>query len=540
MKHTLISIFALLVFGQCNLEKIDDQLVPAGPNAQFGVDKTTCDAPCTISITNNTTNATAFSWNFGDNTTSAEENPPAHLYANAGNYTIRLIATGGSLKDTFTVQVSIVNAGVKPTPNFTIVNNGCTAPCTLTFNNTTTNGATYRWDFGDPTSTTNTSADISTTHKYNMPGSYAVKLVATNGSLKDSITQIVTVNGVKFQSTASSNGPMARMRQLADGGYIGVGTTNNTVYLVRLDATGNVVGQQNYPFSNGDLAYDVIQLSDGSFVAVGTSYNAGTGDSDCFYLRTNSSLTAINGPVRVGEPVRGEEARSVVELTDGSLLMCGSSYDPSTSSNDVYALRYNPSLTTEFFKKVIAGPDTEGATDAVQLSDGFMLCGFTYYTNGTASDAFVMKLDNNGNKITGFPKKFGLTSGDLALAIEKTSANEIVVAGYADSDAFYQKIDNNGNLVGSAVASNKAGTDLAFDLTVDADGNIALAGQAELDAFFLKFSPTGSILVNKSYSSNGDDAFNSIHATTDGGYIMAGYKSGGWYYVKTDKDGSFN
>ncbi len=540
MKHTLISIFALLVFGQCNLEKIDDQLVPAGPNAQFGVDKTTCDAPCTISITNNTTNATTFSWNFGDNSTSTEENPPAHLYANAGNYTIRLIATGGSLKDTFSVQVSIVNAGVKPTPNFTIVNNGCTAPCTLTFNNTTTNGATYRWDFGDPTSTTNTSTDISTTHKYNMPGSYAVKLVATNGSLKDSITQIVTVNGVKFQSTASSNGPMARMRQLADGGYIGVGSTNNTVYLVRLDASGNVIGQQTYPFSNGDLAYDVIQLSDGSFVAVGSSFNAGTGENDCFYLRTNSSLTAINGPVRVGEPVRSEVAHSVVELTDGSLLICGSSNDPATNSSDVYALRYNPSLTTEYFKKIIAGPEYEYAIDAVEVNDGFMFCGYTSYTNGAPSDAFVLKLDNNGNKVTGFPKNFGIANSDAALALEKTSSTEIAVAGYLDSDAFYQKIDNNGNMVGSAVVSNKAGNDFSFDLAVDAEGNIALTGMAALDAFFLKFSPTGIILVDKTYPTNGDDAFNSIQATTDGGYIMAGYKSGGWYYIKTDKDGNFN
>jgi PKD repeat protein len=543
MKHTLILLFALVAFAQCNLEKINDQ---TGPNAQFTLDKTTCDAPCTITITNMTTEATSFSWNFGDNTTSTEENPPAHLYANAGNYTIRLIATGeGNRKDTATMQVSIVNAGVKPVPSFTITNNGCTAPCTISFTNTTTNGATYRWDFGDPTSATNTSIDISTTHKFEMPGSYAVKLVATNGSLKDSVTQIVSVSGVKFQSGSNTIGPLVRMRQTADGGYIGVGTnsTNGSVYLVRLDVDGTIVGQQEYTISNTDQAADVIQLSDGTFVVVGTSYNAATSNSDCFYLRTDASLTALVGPIRIGEAVRSEDARCVIELNDGTLLIGGSSYDPNTNSSDAYVLRYNVNLTTEYFKKIIVGTDDEYISDAVEFSNGYMLVGYVYFQSSGQTDGFVMKIDANGNKSSGFPKKTGFSGSDQILAATKTGTNELVMVGLAQGnglDACYQKVDNNGTFIGTLTLSNKAGDDAAGDVTIDAQGNIAMTGVSELSAFFYKLSATGSVLIDKPYQLVGDDGFSSIQATTDGGFIMAGYKGGGWYYVKTDKDGNFN
>ena len=58
-----------------------------------------------IQFTANTTNATAWSWNFGDGNTSTEQNP-LHAYNAAGQYIATLIATNGSCEQTAQVSVS--------------------------------------------------------------------------------------------------------------------------------------------------------------------------------------------------------------------------------------------------------------------------------------------------------------------------------------------------------------------------------------------------------------------------------------------------
>ncbi|MBL7934031.1 MAG: M4 family metallopeptidase [Bacteroidia bacterium] len=52
--------------------------------------------------------------------------------------------------------------------------NFCSSPATVNFTNVTTGGLTYSWDFGDGSTSTGTN----TSHTYNNPGSYTVKLKA--------------------------------------------------------------------------------------------------------------------------------------------------------------------------------------------------------------------------------------------------------------------------------------------------------------------------------------------------------------------------
>ncbi|MBS1636521.1 MAG: M4 family metallopeptidase [Bacteroidetes bacterium] len=70
----------------------------------------------------------------------------------------------------------------------------CTAPATVTFNNTTNSGATYTWYFGDGS----TSTAYNPVHTYTANGNYTVKLVVNGCTMgtKDSLTQInyVSIN----------------------------------------------------------------------------------------------------------------------------------------------------------------------------------------------------------------------------------------------------------------------------------------------------------------------------------------------------------
>ena len=67
-----------------------------GVHADFDALMTTyCQPPASVTFENLSSNANAFYWDFGDGDTSSAINP-THVYTHFGNYTVKLIASGGS------------------------------------------------------------------------------------------------------------------------------------------------------------------------------------------------------------------------------------------------------------------------------------------------------------------------------------------------------------------------------------------------------------------------------------------------------------
>jgi phage baseplate assembly protein gpV len=62
---------------------------------------------CSETFTNNSTNATSYSWSFGDNTSSTLSDP-SHVFESAGVYTVSLIATGANaLTNTISQTINV-------------------------------------------------------------------------------------------------------------------------------------------------------------------------------------------------------------------------------------------------------------------------------------------------------------------------------------------------------------------------------------------------------------------------------------------------
>ena len=143
------------------------------------------------------------SWNFGDGTTSTANNP-VKLYNTAGTFQITLISNFGSCADT-AYKTIIVNS--KPTSSFTLENSfSCSYPFTVNFNNQSSNGVTYHWDFGDNTTSTLTNPS----HIYNSGGNFNVQLVTTNANgCDDTLTKM---NFIKIQK------PIVAITSLVDSG----------------------------------------------------------------------------------------------------------------------------------------------------------------------------------------------------------------------------------------------------------------------------------------------------------------------------------
>lgn len=129
-----------------------------------------------IQFTNTSVPApSAVSWDFGDATTSAAINP-VKAYSTPGTYTIKMIADFGGCPDT---AYSTITINDKPAAAFDApVTSACKAPLTVNFNNTSTGGVNYQWDFGDG----NTSAQRNPSHTYTTNGNYTVTLIVTNSN----------------------------------------------------------------------------------------------------------------------------------------------------------------------------------------------------------------------------------------------------------------------------------------------------------------------------------------------------------------------
>ncbi len=83
-------------------------MIAPGPTASFSA-TSVCQGE-NMQFTNNSADATTYSWNFGDGFMSSSENP-SHVYSDAGNYFVTLVATDAEgCDDTEIVEVAVSDA----------------------------------------------------------------------------------------------------------------------------------------------------------------------------------------------------------------------------------------------------------------------------------------------------------------------------------------------------------------------------------------------------------------------------------------------
>ncbi len=161
------------------------------PTASFNAGQTSGCAPFTVQFNNTSSdNSVNFDWQFpGGNPSSSTEENPVVVYNTPGVYTVILTVSNSAGSNTAT-QVDYINVGTTPVAGFTAVTNADSAA----FTNTTQNGISYAWDFGDGQSST----EANPSHVYASDGTYTVVLTATNACGTSTFTQeVVIVTGVE-------------------------------------------------------------------------------------------------------------------------------------------------------------------------------------------------------------------------------------------------------------------------------------------------------------------------------------------------------
>lgn len=291
-----------------------------------------------------------------------------------------------------------------------------------------------------------------------------------------------------------------------DGGYAIAGLTtsyggrdNYDFYFVKTDSEGNVEWESNFGGDHNEIAYDVIQTSDGGYLLGGTTVTYGNKGTDWWVVKTNETGEKEWSRYYGGE--QDEELKSVMETEDGNFVLGGSTASFADPGFGLWALEIDEGNIDEE-KEEDVETDFEGVElekDAIRwetnvggfLDDkihdmiitqdgGFAATGKTESYTDTGSDFWLVKLDSEGQEK--WNKSYGGDYFEVANAITETDEGNLMMAGYETSwggvqeDFFVLETDENGEELSRLDVGGER-TDIANSIITVDDDTFAVAGQ---------------------------------------------------------------
>ena len=164
-----------------------------------------------------------WNWNFGDGTTSNDQNP-VHGYNNPGTFLVTLIVStaGGCTSNNISVPMT-VSAHPAPTASFSMSSSNLNLPYdVLILNNQSTGANSYFWNFGDG----GTSALVNPQYIYSSVGIFRVQLITMSqyGCADTAFAEVTTNADVVFPNafTPNPNG--------SQGGNYDINNLNNDIF----------------------------------------------------------------------------------------------------------------------------------------------------------------------------------------------------------------------------------------------------------------------------------------------------------------------
>jgi hypothetical protein len=334
------------------------------------------------------------------------------------------------------------------------------------------------------------------------------------------------------KSGTTGNDFSRSVKQLSDGSIYLFGNTDSGAYggndlsLTKLDHDGNQLWTKYYGTSNSENGFYLNTTADHQLVFVGECVTASSTDILIYKVDTTGTVlwnksyaTSVN-----------ESANYIEQTTDGGYIIAGSQND-SLGYYDLFVLKLNANGDYKWHRTF--GPNrNEYAKTIHETTDGYILVGDTGDSLNNY-DITVFHLDTLGNKI--WSKSYGDSLANGSQGIISTSDGNYLFYGETEVspgswfDAFLEKIDKNGN---SLWKHKYGGTeaDAIFSVVETTDGGFACTGYSNsynnnqpLDLIILKTDASGKLLWQQTYGGTGIDiGYELVKSTADNGYIITG------------------
>ena len=410
-------------------------------------------------------------------------------------------------------------------------------------------------------------SDYANSVRQTADGGYIAAGVTTSFGAGDGdlwVLKLNTSGGVQWQKTygGSSSDYANSIRQTADGGYIVAGETrsfgaadSNDVWVLKLDASGDVVWQKTYGGTGGEGANSIQQTADNGYIVAGVTGSFGAGSADFWVLKLTASGD-VQWQKTYGDSNR-EVAESIQRTADNGYIVAGLTTSFGASSGDLWALKLDANGEIQW-QKTYGGSTSDWANSIRQTADGgYVMAGLTGSFGAGSTDFWVLKLDAYGNISDSCPASIGQdTSGVSASTSVVPENSQAAVSGTSCTVASTNVTPHHSNAIIDsqcvlAWSMSYGGTnnDNAHSIQKTADGGYIVAGETasfgtgNSDLWILKMEPGGCLQWQKTYGGAYDDKAYFIQQTEDDGYIVTGEtKSFGAGHIdnwvlKLDEDG---
>ena len=221
-----------------------------------------------------------------------------------------------------------------------------------------------------------------------------------------------------------------------DSGFVAVGVTSSVgsggedVYLVRTDASGEVLWTRAYGGEMDDNGWAVQEAADGFFVA-GFSQSFGAGGYDFYLIRTDAQGEVLWSKTYGG--ALDDRCWALAMTDDGGVVLAGETASSGAGERD-YLLVKTDSSGNELWSRTFGGEKDDRCFAVALASDGgYVLAGQTFSEGAGDRDAWIVKTDANGERQ--WSQAFGGPESDVAHYVSATTDGMFFVTGYTTSFA---------------------------------------------------------------------------------------------------------
>lgn len=273
--------------------------------------------------------------------------------------------------------------------------------------------------------------------------------------------------------------------QAHNGGYIAVGYTRSfdamfdDIYVVKMDAQGNVQWSRTYGGGGHDAGYSIIPTANNSYTIAGV---LGTGDSyDGYLLRIEA-----NGALVWSRSFGGDDYDILKSVTEHGEALYATGWTRSfgNGNDDMMVAKVNPNGTVMWVKSWGTNRAERGAGIASGPS-GFATAGYTLGKLGETTQFNVLAIGfaNDGNDQGKVVVRAGLYNEAFSIAADKKGA--FYLTGYAKGTdlanvggILMMKLSGNGALEWAKVYQSTAVSE-GRGIVTARDGGLVVAGFTE-------------------------------------------------------------
>ena len=282
---------------------------------------------------------------------------------------------------------------------------------------------------------------------------------------------------------------------------------------------------ESLPFTINSPSLVKLTGEDG-YIFAGSIGHSGRYDEDIWIIKINGKGEKV-WDTTYGGP-GNERATCVRETSDGNFIVAGWRSPFAFGADDVWVLKLDKN-GNQIWEKTFGDAVREEASSIQQTQDGgYIVAGFKESTD-YSYDFWFIKLDKNGNKI--WDKVYGTPKDDIAYSIQQTQNGGYIVAGAVTpinrgaSNAWIIKLDEKGNKVWDNIYESYS----AKFIQQNKNGSYLLVGNDSSHRLkFQNIDKDGNKLWAKTYNSAVDswslNSYNfSLINDSDGGFVLAEY-----------------